>query len=101
MKAKWIMDYDHVTDDIYKRPGCADCQAPVGMDGKCFSCGKKYKLTDDMKAWMDEMSGEKVEIGECIKCGGVMEMHLIRNPVSGTWQVGYGHCDKCGMKFIV
>ena len=103
MLAAWILDYDHVTDTCYNRPGCPECQAPVGSDGICFSCQKKYELDDAMMVWLNATNEEKVEKGDCIKCGGkgTMEKHFIRNAVTLEWQTAYGHCDKCGMKFIV
>ena len=103
MKAEWILDYDHTTDKCYKRPGCPECQAPVGEDGKCFSCGVQYALDDEMTAWFNDMSQSKTEITKCWKCGedNCLETMYYKNPVSREWQAANGICRKCGMRFIV
>ena len=103
MKAEWILDYDMHTDKCYRRPGCPKCNAPVGYDGKCFSCQKEYEIDVAMRVWLNATNEEKVEKDDCIKCGGkgTMENHFVRNAVTLEWQTAYGHCEKCGMRFIV
>jgi hypothetical protein len=103
MKAEWILDYDHTTDKCYKRPGCPECNAPVGEDGVCFSCGVQYALDDEMTAWFNDMSQSKTEITKCWKCGAdnCLETMYYKNPVTREWQAANGMCRKCGMRFIV
>ena len=107
-KADWILDYDMHTDSTYRRPGCPKCNAPCWTDGKCFSCGKQYRLDDEMVAWLEERNTEKVEMEDCLKfgksgCGGkgTLEVHYHKNHVTGEWQAAYGHCTACGMRIIV
>ncbi len=102
-KADWILDYDMHTDSTYRRPGCPKCNVPVGSDGKCYSCGKEYWFNDKMRKWFDDRAGEKVETEDCWRCGGVgtVEMHCRKNHVTCEWQAAWGHCTKCGMRFIV
>ena len=108
MNASWILDYDHITDKNYYRPGCPDCNAPVGMneDGKyhCYSCGKTYEVTDPkMMDWLSVRSETKKEIGNCFHCNGKNCVHsmLVRNPVTLEWQNAWGECSECGMRYIV
>ena len=105
MKAEWILDYDMHTDRCYRRPGCPKCQAPVGPDGKCYSCREEYELDDDMRRWWHDNESEKVGYEDCYNkgCHGMetLEIHYRRNPVSGEWLAAYGRCSKCGMRFIV
>lgn len=106
LKAVWITDYDHRTDKLYKRPGCPECQAPVGSLGgkiRCYSCGKEYELDNNMKSWTDKRQTTKTEWLDCIGCGGkkCVETIYTRNPVTLEWQVTYGKCIKCGAEFIV
>lgn len=108
MLAAWILDYDHVTDTCYNRPGCIECQAPVDKmeDGKyhCFSCGKVVNVKDpEMIRWLDEMGQTKTERRDCLRCGGKDSLEIVyyKNPVSREWQMGHGECSKCGMRFIV
>lgn len=117
MKPTWILDYDMHTDKCYNRPGCPECDAPVGKyeDGKyrCYSCGKEAEITDpDMIKWFQDREGEKVEYEDCPQyeiegtiygCGGkgTTETHYYKNPVTLKWQVGWGQCNRCGKRFIV
>ena len=118
MKAKWIRDYDHISDKCYDRPGCPKCEAPVGKDEDekyhCFSCGKEVEVTDpDMIRWLEERSEEKVEMEDCPEftttngrtygCGGkgCVETHYVRNHVTMEWQTAWGECKNCGARFIV
>lgn len=119
-KAAWIMDYDYMTDKCYQRPGCAECQAPVGFepdDGqyRCFSCGKALDVSDpEMKQWFADRDGVKVEMQDCQKfedeergisfgCGGkgCVEAHYVRNPVTMKWRLAWSVCRECGQRTIV
>lgn len=110
MKAIWGMDYDHITDKCYDRPMCPKCDAPVIRfeDGnhRCLSCQRKVQVTDpDMLKWLADREETKVEMHDCLisGCGGkaCVETHFIRNHVTLEWQVSWGECKNCGMRFIV
>ncbi len=116
MKAKWITDYDSRTDRLFDRPGCPDCKAPIGKyeDGyHCFLCDRLIKVSDpEMIKWLDEREETMVKMEDCPKyifkdhslgCGGkeCVETHYVRNNVTLEWQVAWGECRNCGMRFIV
>ena len=107
-KAAWIIDYDMYEDKTYQRPGCPDCNAPMGEkeDGKyyCFSCGQELSVEDEkMLAWYEEMSELHIEYEDCLWCDGKKSVKLWqrRNPVSKKWQTAHGECSICGTSFIV
>lgn len=106
LKAVWVEDYDIASDSVYKRPGCPECDEPIGKaDNRyyCFACGKEVEVADvKMIAWFKERDGQKVEMTDCI-CGGegTVKSILFKNLATLEWQVGCGECSKCGMKFIV
>lgn len=108
MKAVWVMDYDHTEDKTYYRPGCPECQAPVGKDiddeYHCYSCGKVVSVEDPERVrWFAEMSDTMTEMSKCWRCGrdNALKTLYIRNPVSRKWQAASGECRECGMRFIV
>lgn len=117
MKAVWIRDYDYQTDRGYKRPGCPDCNAPIGKgeDGKyhCFPCGRVAEGVDkNMLAWLEPREESKTEMNDCYKfehkgrtigCDGkaCVETHYVRNPVTMKWRVAWSVCRNCGQKIIV
>ena len=117
MKAEWGMDYDHVTDKCYERPVCPECDAPVIKfdDGKyrCVSCRNVIDVDDEqMLKWLTDREDTKVEMKDCPKfesnghtygCGGknTVETHYIRNNVTLKWQVAWGECTQCHMRFMV
>ena len=117
MKAIWGMDYDYRTDRCYNRPMCPECDAPVIRfeDGnyKCVSCKRKIHITDpEMLKWLSEREETKVEMHDCPRikldngvygCGekACVETHFIRNNVTLEWQIAWGECKRCGMRFIV
>ncbi|MBR2800327.1 MAG: hypothetical protein IKE04_05570 [Oscillospiraceae bacterium] len=106
VRAEWILDYDYVSDECYKRPGCPKCNAPITLspDGKCYcvSCGKLTKADEGMMKWLRERAERKVESMKCLVCGSnECETHMVRNNVTMKWQVAWGECRKCGARFIV
>lgn len=119
MEAIWGTDYDMHTDKCYKRPSCPKCEEPIGKyeDGKyrCYSCGEVVDVTDKkMQEWLRVMEETKEEYGDCPRikskgkllkmgCGGknCVKKTYVHNPVTLDWQVAWGVCTKCGMRFIV
>ncbi len=117
MNAVWGMDYDHITDKCYNRPVCPECDAPVvrfeSGQYKCISCRNPVMVTNlEMLKWLADREEEKVEMQDCPKieaegcsygCGGkaCVETHYVRNAVTLEWQVAWGECRNCGMRFIV
>lgn len=107
MIAEWILDYDHITDKCFCRPGCPECDAPVMIsdDGKyrCISCGEQYEVDPEMQKWIADRSGTKTEMTNCTGCGGenCVETHYVKNKVSLEWQTAWGVCRNCGSRFIV
>lgn len=107
-KAKWVLDYDFKDDKCYKCPGCKECMAPVRLsddDGKyyCFSCGEEFELDDDMKKWIEDRRGSKIEIEDCYGCGG-KNCHTVRfckDPISLRWRAVSGECSECGVRWMV
>lgn len=115
-KAEWIGDYDMHTDKTYDRPGCPDCCQAIGKyeDGyRCFSCGELVEVSDpEMIQWLKDREETMVKIQNCPKiefnghscgCGGkeCVEEHYVRNNVTLEWQLAWGECRNCGMRFIV
>ena len=107
MKSTWVLDYDSREDKCYKRPGCPECSEPIGLDEDgqyhCYSCGKVVEVEDPkMIKWFSDREGTKVEYSNC-GCGGqnTFETHYVKNPVTLDWQVAFGGCSKCNMRFIV
>lgn len=105
IKAVWQMDYDFRADKTYKCPMHEECGAPIMFyEGKyiCIGCGEEAELDPEMKNWIDERSGEKVEVSECMQCGQkTMSMYYHKNPANKKWEVGHGECTNCGCRFIV
>lgn len=116
--AVWGDDYDGHADKIYRRPVCPECKEPFGIhdpDHRCFNCGRKITVTDpEMLKWLDERSESKVVMeddpvfttkdGKVLGgCGGkkCVETHYRINPATKKWEVAWGQCTKCGMRFIV
>lgn len=110
MKAIWSTDYDMHNDKCYERPCCPKCEeeyggVPLIQDGdkfRCINCGEFFEVDDEMKEWIEERSGKKVEIQKCWSCGNeTMEVHYYKDNIDPTkWRVAGGKC-KCGMSFIV
>lgn len=115
MRATWILEYDFRTDKCYKRPGCPECEEPIGKDDdgkyRCYSCGAEISPDKHMLKWFKKREETKTEIEDCIKCkkepvmgcGGkkCVEVHYRRNPVTLQWEVASGKCKQCGRMFIV
>ena len=108
MEAVWCMDYDYITDKCYNRPGCPECEVPIGKfdDDKyhCFSCGKEIEVKDEnIIRWFEERENSKIEFEDCSSCHGkkCVETHYIKNKVTLEWQTAWGKCGNCGMQFIV
>lgn len=107
LNAVWSKDYDMHNDKCYDRPQCPECFAPVGktIDDKyrCYSCHKICKLDQKMIDWIAKREGEKVEMRDCFRCGGIgtSEDHFVKNNITLEWQTAWGICKKCGMRFIV
>lgn len=122
MKAVWVNDYEWRTDKIFKCPGCPRCHEPAYKyyDDKyhCVSCGKIVSVTDpEMIEYFKIREERKTEIWDCPVhegkdtqgrlvrhgCGGIgtMEVYMMRNPVTLEWQPMGGHCNQCGMDWIV
>ena len=104
-KAKWMLEYDWRNDKTYDEPQHEECQAPIYfVDGayRCIGCGQEVELTEDMKNWIDERSGKKTETEVCGACKqNTMHIHYHINRNTKEWEVGYGECTNCGMRFIV
>ena len=121
MKPTWVTDYDMHEDKCYKRPGCPKCNEPIfrfeDNQFHCASCGDVFEPDAEMLEWYEKREEMKMEIedhpereiemknGEKIKmgCGGkeCLEVYYRRNPITLEWITAYGHCNKCGMRFIV
>ena len=117
MKAVWGLDYDYRTDKCFNRPICPECDAPVVKfrDGryKCVSCRKPVDIDDaKMIEWLTVREETKITMEDCPKiehdgfvhgCGGkaCVETHHVRNDVTLEWQVAWGQCLNCKMRFIV
>lgn len=105
VKAEWGIDYDSREDKCYKAPQHEECGAPIMLyEGKyvCIGCGEEAELSADMKKWIDDRSGEKVEIEECITCGKkTMRSFYHKNDITLEWQLGHAECQECGCKLIV
>ena len=118
MEAVWIMDYDYHTDKTYNRPGCPECNEPIGKDDDrkyhCFSCGKVVDVDDpEMVEWFRIRDETRTEVGEChvftckdgstygCGCKDSYVTNYVRNPVTLEWQAAYGGCKNCGIRFIV
>lgn len=103
VKLEFSPSYDFHTDNIIERgePKCPYCgEMPYSLE-ECVFCGTKFLQDDEeTKNFVEQNSGEKEEISECLVCGEKY-MHMISRRVNGEWHVGHGYCDKCGMKFIV
>lgn len=106
-KAKWGIDYDMTTDNLYKRPICTACMedAPITKRHNmyvCMNCGKEAELDAEMKAWIDKRSESKIKKTRCLNCmKKTAETIFARNKVTLKWQVAYGVCRNCGSRFIV
>ncbi len=115
-KATWVLDYDYRTDKCYKRPGCAECEEPIGEDDdgtyRCYNCGEEVTPDKHMLKWFKDRDETKTEMWNCVKldrdspvngCGGkkCVEVHFVRNPVNMKWEVAGGKCSKCGRTWIV
>lgn len=105
IKAKWGLEYDYHNDKCYNEPQHEECGAPIYFEEgayRCICCGEEMELTDDMKKWIDERSGEKEECIPCMNCGKpTMKVHYYKNRNTLEWETGCGECDSCGMRFIV
>lgn len=107
MKIGWITEYDMPTDKTYKCPGCLDCYAPIFRmhtgEFRCISCGGEADVDDEMKEFIDQRSGAKIETRDCPRCGGKLcfEELYHKNPVTLDWQLSCGKCRKCEIKIIV
>ena len=105
IKAEWGINYDWRNDKCYDAPIHKDCDAPILYhEGKyiCIGCGKEASITEDMKKWIDDRQGEKIETEVCGACKQeTMKIHYHKNHNTTEWEVGYGECKNCGMKFIV
>ena len=99
----WGIDYDFRKDKCFRRPMHKECFAPVVLDeGKyiCIGCGQEMELEQDMVEWILDRSYSKVEKSECM-CGGEVEKHFMKNPITLEWQLCFSECKKCGMKIMV
>ena len=99
----WEIDYDFRKDKCFRRPMHKECDLPVVLDeGKyiCIGCGQEMKLEPDMIEWISNRAGIKVEHSECM-CGGVLESHYMKNPLTLEWQLCGRECKNCGLKIIV
>ena len=127
LEAVWGHDYDLHHDQIYKRPCCPKCLAPIikNADGKyaCVSCGKVCSVDDKMLEWLKEREDIKVEYVDChevkkrkgtmawlksvdsviMGCGGkkCMKVTYVKDPITLEWRTAMGVCEKCGARFIV
>lgn len=105
-KVIWGLEYDWRNDKCYNEPQHEECQAPIVMsDGKyvCIGCGEEVTdLAEDMKKWINDRSGSKTETEVCGACKQeTMKIHYHKNSRTAEWEVGYGECTNCGMRFIV
>ena len=119
-KAKWLTDYDMHNDKCFDRPQCPECHAPIFEhdegEFRCISCNEQFELDEKMIEWVRSRQGSKVEMQDChdtpfewkgetihTGCGGTkcVEVHYRKNPMTLEWQVAWGECKKCGMRFIV
>lgn len=108
MNAVKGMEYDHYTDSIYDTVECPECGMPifgleesdVGKEVEC-GCGEKVLIPDEdwVRKYIEDNTGHRVETVKCFSCGGKMIQHLYKR--RGTWRVGHGECQDCGMRFIV
>ena len=103
-KAVWEMDYDFHSDKCFERPFhiCGDPIFRIDGAYRCIGCGEEVELDAEMKKWIDDRSGEKVETETCFKCNKkTFNAYYHINDVTLEWQLGHGYCDSCGMKMIV
>lgn len=108
MKAVWGTDYDYYTDEIYKRPSCPECGNAIRLDNEgkyhCFMCDSIVSVEDPkMVEWFKVMNETKTEVCQCFQCGSKNSyiMNYCKNPVTLEWQLAYGGCKNCGIRFIV
>ena len=112
LKAIWGLQYDYHADKCYQAPVCAVCDiddVPVirkhkrGRTAECLNCGRKQRLTKDMRTWLKLREETKEEYSDCLWCKGKDTLKTVyrRNVVTLKWQAAFGQCEKCGNRFIV
>ena len=118
MTAIWLDDYEPRTEKPYRRPACPECEDWVRKDKdgvyRCFACGKAVEPKDEkMREWLDREGERKMEWEDCKEltskkgvkfgCGWkkCVAVHYIRNKATLEWEVSWGRCFNCGMRFIV
>ena len=109
MEAVWGTDYDMFADNIYERPNCPECDAPIRWNDEtggysCVCCGKAVEVSDPkMKKWLEERAETKTDVTDCFFCNAraSMKNHYRRNPVTMEWEVICGRCEKCGARYMV
>ena len=104
-RATWGLDYDWRNDKCFDRPMHEECEAPILKNGDkyvCIGCGEEVEVMQDMKEWIDERAGEKIETEKCFNCGNnTFESHYHKNERTLEWELGFGECKSCGMRMIV
>lgn len=98
----WQSEYDYRKDDCYERPVCPLCTQPLFDDfEQCPNCGLRFKQTEQLKKYIKDNIGSKVEYSTCLWCGGEDTMRHYLYKHRGKWVVGHGNCIKCKASFIV